>query len=170
MKMLFTLLIVLAIPALARAQNEAALIAAGCGPKNIQFEVKTDKKSHPKGQPEPGKALVYVFDNIGGVSIGAFPPSRVGVDGTWVGANDKKSYFFFSVAPGTHNLCVNKDSVTTFTAEPGETRYFAVGLPDRTLGPYQIKLEEISPAEAELQIGKLPFSTFTQKPSKSPKP
>jgi len=167
MKMIFLLLIILAVPTLAQAQDEAALEAAGCGPKNIQFEVKTDKKSHPKGQPEPGKALVYVFDNISGVAIGGFPASRVGVDGTWVGANYKKSYFFFSVAPGAHNLCVDR-IVTTFTAEPGQTRYFAVGLPDYPGGFY--KVNEVSPAEAELQIGSLAHSTFTQKPAKSPNP
>jgi Protein of unknown function (DUF2846) len=163
MKILFLLLIILAIPTLAQAQNEAALEAAGCGPKDIQFDVKTDKKTHPKGQVEPGKALIYVFDNIGGVAIGKFPASRVGVDGTWVGANYKKSYFFFSVAPGAHNLCVDR-MVTSFTAEAGQTRYFAVGLPLYPDGFY--KVNEISPAEAELQIGSLAYSTFTQKPTK----
>jgi len=164
MKTLLLLLVALAIPALAQAQDEAAQMAAGCGPKDIQFEVKTDKKSHPKGQPEPGKALVYVFNDISGISPG-YPSSRVGLDGTWTGANYKKSYFFFSVAAGTHNLCADKKLVTTFTAEPGQVYYFAIQFHPSGA----IKLDEISPAEAELQIGQLAFSTFTPKPTKSPK-
>ncbi|HEY0702501.1 MAG TPA: DUF2846 domain-containing protein [Candidatus Acidoferrales bacterium] len=159
--LLFVLFVALAIPSLAHAQDQAALTAAGCGAKDIQFEVKTDKKSHPKGQPEPGKALVYVFNTITGISPG-YPNSRVGVDGTWVGANHKKSYFYFSVAPGTHNLCTDRQLVTTFTAEPGQAYYFVI----QFHRDGSIRLDTISPAEAELQIGKLAFSTFTQKPAK----
>jgi hypothetical protein len=164
MKMLFLLLGMMVVPALVQAQNEAALEAAGCGPKNTQFDVKTDKNSHPKGQPEAGKALVYVFSPFGGVAIiGKIRDSRVGVDGTWVGANYKKSYFFFQVAPGTHNLCVNT-TVTTFTAEAGQTHYF-MPVVEHHSGE-SVKLKEITAAEAELQIGSLAYSTFTQKPTK----
>ena len=165
MKTLLLLLVALAIPALAHAQDEAAERAAGCGDKNIQFEVKTDKKSHPKGQVEPGQALVYVFNNISGISPG-YPSSRVGLDGTWVGANYKKSYFYFSVAPGTHNLCADKKLVTTFTAAPGQVYYFKIQFHHSGA----IGLDQISPAEGELQIGELAFSTFTQKPSTFSKP
>jgi len=61
----------------------------GCGPAKVEFEVKTDKNQHPTGQVEPGKALVYVFDDerrdprvkyIGG------PTVQVAVDETWMGA------------------------------------------------------------------------------------
>jgi hypothetical protein len=114
---------------------------------------------------EPGQALVYVFNDISGISPG-YPSSRVGLDGTWVGANYKKSYFYFSVAPGTHNLCADKKLVTTFTAEPGQIYYFKIQFHHSGA----IGLDEISPAEGELQIGELAFSTFTQKPSKSSKP
>jgi len=50
MKTLLLLLVALAVPALAHAQDEAAARAAGCGDKKIQFEVKTDKRSHPKAK------------------------------------------------------------------------------------------------------------------------
>jgi hypothetical protein len=40
--------------------------------------------------------LVYVFDGRGGVCIGCVP-ARVGVDGSWMGANFKASYLFFSI-------------------------------------------------------------------------
>jgi hypothetical protein len=35
--------------------------AAGCGPTETQFDLKTDKKQNTLAQPESGKALVYVF-------------------------------------------------------------------------------------------------------------
>jgi hypothetical protein len=165
MKTLFLLLIALGIPALAYAQDQAAQMAAGCGPKDIRFEVSADASQHPKGQPAPGEALAYFFDPRGGLSDD-WPPARVGVDGAWVGANKKESYFFFSVAPGSHNLCADKQVVTTFSAEPGQIYYFTV----LTHRSGTEKLVEITPAEAELQIGKLSFSTFTPKPSKSRKP
>jgi hypothetical protein len=174
MKKFLMVLVLLATPLLTLAQDEAARRAAGCGPNEIQFDVKTDKKHHPKGEEAPGKALVYVFDNRGGVGIG-WPPARVGVDGTWVGANFKASYFFFSVAPGEHNLCSSAKEpfakstnesllATTFTAEAGQTYYFAIQYyPDPGW-----KSWEISPAEGQLEIGKLPFSTFTQKGGNPP--
>jgi hypothetical protein len=165
MKMFFLLLSLLAVPTLAHAQDQAALSAAGCGPKDIQFDVKTDKNQHPHGQPEPGQALVYFFLPLVGHGIG-YRTVRAGVDGTWVGANKKASYFYSQVAPGTHNLCVEEKIVTTFTAEPGQTYYFVI----QAHHDGTTHLDEISPAEAELQIGKLPYSNFTQKPAKSPKP
>jgi hypothetical protein len=177
MRKVLTLLVLLATPLLAFGQDEAARRSAGCGPNEIQFDVKQDKKQHPKGVLEPGKALVYILDNRGGVGVG-IPPARVGVDGTWVGANFKASYFYFAVAPGTHNLCTSGkgafESVTnaslvatTFTAEAGQIYFFAVGyFPETQMQTLEVR--EIAPAEGELQIGKLPFSTFTQKPNNSP--
>jgi hypothetical protein len=61
--MIKTLLVVLlfAGPAWGQEQAADALAMAGCGPDKVKFEVKKDKKQHPTGQVEPGKALVYVF-------------------------------------------------------------------------------------------------------------
>src|SRR5258707_13710093 len=99
-----TILVVLlfASPVFAQDDAAAARAAAGCGPAEVHFEVKTDKKQHPSPQPEAGKALVYVFLdvkqqantwNIGTVT------TRVGVDGAWNGENHGKSYFFCPVHP-----------------------------------------------------------------------
>jgi hypothetical protein len=126
------LLMLFAYPALAQDSAASALEAAGCGPSDVRFEVKTDKKQHPTAQPETGKALVYVigdaWDDHVAVHIGT-PPTRFGIDGTWVGANGYRSYFFFSVEPGDHYLCTNVQAITeggvksstaarSFTAEP----------------------------------------------------
>jgi Protein of unknown function (DUF2846) len=161
------------------AQNTApdqaaqARMAAGCGPNEIHFDVKTDKHQHPAGQPEAGKALVYIFNDtdkdnlphIGGLT------TRVGLDGAWVGANDGKSYFFFQVNPGDHRLCTSWQSVlksrtqvssaTSLTADAGKIFYFRTKTPDHP-GPgrtQQIELVSVDPAAAQILIAASAFST-----------
>jgi hypothetical protein len=62
--------------------------------------------------------------------------TRVGLDGSWIGANNGDSYFFFSVGPGEHHLCANRQpelgvstkpiALLSFTAEAEKTYYFRV--------------------------------------------
>jgi hypothetical protein len=154
-----------------------ALEAAGCGPAGVKFEVKTDKKQHPSAQPEAGKALVYVIgdtwnDHVA-VHIGT-PPARFGIDGTWVGANGYRSYFFFSVEPGDHRLCTNlqaplertvRSSTTaiTFTAEAGRSYYFRTVTPEAGPSGGPTEIVDIDPAEAQVLIASTAFSTFQLK-------
>ena len=117
-------------PALAQGDAAAARSAAGCGPSEQMFNVKVTDAQHPMGKPEPGKALVYFF-----VDLATAPTMRVGVDGTWMGANNGMSYFFFQVTPGEHNVCTDWQSGTfkksservgaamRLTAEAGKTYY-----------------------------------------------
>src|SRR5947209_3096632 len=157
--MLRTALLALLFASPAFAQNSAVnlLAAAGCGPNEIHFDVKTDKKQHPTGQADPGKALVYV---IGAAStdyvdlhIGT-PPTRFGLDGTWVGANGYRSYFFFAVEPGDHRLCTSVQSkferlvksstaATSFTAEAGKAYYFRTKTPKEQNSRETVKLEPV---------------------------
>jgi hypothetical protein len=60
----------------------------------------------------------------------------VGLDGSWIGANNGDFYFFFSVGPGEHHLRANRQpelgvctkpiALLSFTAEAGKTYYFRV--------------------------------------------
>ena len=135
MKYLFVLLVFAGL-ALGQDQVAAARAAAGCGPEQVWFNVKTDKQHHPVAQPEPGKAIVYLFSDT---SLDNYPGpfghllTRVGIDGVWLGANDRKSYFFFTVDPGEHRLCTSRQSSSegqreagyaalSFTAEAGKAR------------------------------------------------
>jgi hypothetical protein len=164
--------------ALGEDQATALRIAAGCGPDDAQFDVKTDKQHHPVGQPEPGKALVYLFsdtelDNFPGIQIGGVV-TRVGADGTWVGADNLKSYFFFSVDPGNHRLCtsqqsklestrINTSAALSFTAEAGRVYYFRTRTPERRLRHEEVELRTVDPAQAQLLIGTSAFSTSRKK-------
>jgi hypothetical protein len=121
---------------------EIALHAACCGPSQVSFEVTADKNQHPLVQPEAGKALVYVINWVEATT-------RVGIDGSWVGANRYRSYSSFSVEPGDHRVCLNtqrdslRGSALSMKAAAGETLYLFVS--PREEGT-RWKLEEIDPA------------------------
>lgn len=157
-------------------QAAAARSSAGCGPAGTEFDVKTDKKSHPAPAPAPGKALVYIFqherDKPDTYTIGAVTV-RVGLDGNWVGANHGSSYFFFPVEPGEHRVCSQVQSsfkrysklasAISLNAEPGKAYYFRVFLD--TAAPH-VKLEAIDQAEAELLIASSALSSSHRRAAK----
>jgi hypothetical protein len=154
-----------ALPARAQDQAAAARTAAGCGPSKVLFEVKTDDSKHPVGQPEEGKALVYFI-----VDYVTAPTMRVGVDGKRVGANDGKSYFFFTAEPGEHNVCMEWQSSTFkksserigealhVSMEPGKTYYIRLNFIFQRL---QLTLTD--EAEGHFLIGSSLYSTSQPK-------
>ena len=151
-----------ALPVLAQDDAAAAArTAAGCGPSAEMFNVQTTDLKHPVGQTEQGKALVYFF-----VDFVTAPTMRVGVDGKWVGANNGKSYFFFQVDPGEHNVCTEWQSGTfkktservgeamQLMAEAGKTYYVRLNF------LYQrMHLELSDEAEGHFLIGSSLFAT-----------
>lgn len=142
-----TILVVVLFAASALAQDSAAIMAAqaACGTPDIKFDAKQDAVLHPTPQPEPGKALVYVIEDLGQCSgceahSSAFfnnvdqALTKVGMDGAWTGANRGRSYISFAADPGEHHLCINWQSrlevrshaydMANFTAEEGKVYYF----------------------------------------------
>lgn len=113
------------------AQNEPATPAA-CGDLQVSMEVKLDKKHPPPAQPEPGKALVYFIQDAGQFPKPAYPTTEIGMDGKWIGANKKDSYFSVAVEPGEHHLCAaiqssfvaSSPELAHLTAEAGNVYYF----------------------------------------------
>lgn len=165
MKKLILVVFLVASPAFAQDQAAVARTAAGCGPSQQMFDVKVDDTKHPVGQPEDRKALVYFF-----VDYVTAPTMRVGVDGQWVGANNGKSYFFFQVPPGDHNVCTEWQSGTfkktserigeaiQLTAEAGKTYYL------RLIFAYQrMELELADGAEGHFLIGSSEYATSQMK-------
>jgi hypothetical protein len=113
---------------------------AGCGPEKTQFNVSEGPADKTVGTPSPGKALVYVIAR----PLGSEITSRVGVDGTWVGANHGGGYISFEVDPGDRHVCIDWQSsvkvrqmmgaAALLTAEPGKVYYFlSVVIEDATL-------------------------------------
>lgn len=172
------IILVLLSPAWAWTQDQAAgaLAAAGCGPANVEFDLKTDKNQHPMGQVESGKALVYIFGDekrnarvnyIGG------PTVKVGVDGTWRGATRYQSYFFFPVDAGEHRLCAGWQSsiarvakvrtAASFQAEVGKTYYFRIVSERRQEREPAIWIEPLDSAEGALLIASSALGTSRAK-------
>lgn len=148
-----------------QAQPQSGMSAAGCGPAKVEFSVKTDKNAHPATQPDPGKALVYVFEQEKldpGLNIDSGVTIRVGVDGKWVGADYGASYLAFPVDPGNHNVCVNWQSsiesrskqaaALSLDAEPGRVYYFSASVDLRTHRPETVRLEVVDPAESNILL------------------
>jgi hypothetical protein len=134
---------------------EIALHAAGCGPSQVSFEVTVDKNQHPLAQPEAGKALVYVINWVDATT-------RVGIDGSWVGANRYRSYSSFSVEPGDHRVCLNaqrdnlRGSALSMKAAAGQTFYLFLSPREQST---RWKLEDIDPARGLFLIASSGLST-----------
>jgi hypothetical protein len=158
--------LLLGSPVLAQDPSTAALASGGCGSNAVQFDVVTNRNQHTVAQPEPGKALIYVVEDIE-----RGPTMRVGLDGAWVGANKGRSYFFFSVDPGDHHVCTNWQSgvfkktamrigsAITLTAEAGKVYYLRTQVYERSESDRTVKLEPVEAAEGQFLISSSFFST-----------
>jgi hypothetical protein len=178
-----TVLAVLLLAVSALAQDQAAIVAAesACGANTTKFDVKGDGTQHPTPQPEPGKALVYVIEDLGECpgcintnSFGSFfndvdnAVTKVGMDGAWIGANRGSSYIFFAADPGEHHLCMNWQSrlqsrarafaMANFTAEAGKTYYFRERVFPGHSGDYVFELGPVNSDEGKYLVAISPFS------------
>lgn len=157
------------LAASAFAQGQPGLAApAACASKNANFDVKLDESQHTLLPPEPGKARVYFIQDLGFVScLGGCLTTKIGLDGTWIGANQHNSYFSVSVDAGEHHLCANLQSrfaavnryfaLAHFTAEAGKVYYFRT----RTLGGKDnpaFDLDPVDSDQAEYLIAAYPLS------------
>jgi hypothetical protein len=167
-----TLFAVLLLTSSAFAQNQPPASnpqAAACGPSDVHFEIKKDPSQH-LAQLEPGKALVYIVqDEDHADCLKCDTTTRVGMDGSWIGATHGDSYFFFSVDPGEHHLCANRLpqlGISTkplalfgFTAEAGKAYYFRIhAIYSSGNGATYSDFSAINPDEAKYLISISPYS------------
>lgn len=111
-------------------QAPSTAIHAACG--DLRQKMAVDLASRPKTvqQPEPGKALIYFIQDTGYPTWS--PLTKIGIDGKWVGANKRNSFFSVNVAPGEHHLCAVIQSfylakilqLAHLTVEPGKVYYY----------------------------------------------
>jgi hypothetical protein len=175
--MIKILLAVLLFAAPALAQDQVpSFAAAGCGPDKVKFDVKAYDHAPAPATLQPGKALVYAFEDISRSNFGfGGVTTKLGVDGTWVGANFDNSYFVFSVDPGDHSLCTSWQSSRTtlsklhaaasLSAKAGKVYYFRTVVFYSAVTGFQpaVKLEPVDPAEGRLLLASSPFSTSQPK-------
>ncbi len=164
-------------PVSASAQDANAMTAAqsACGPAAAQFDAKEDTIRHPIPQPDAGKALVYVVQDLGELQCPSCGLTRVGADGAWVGVNRGSSYFFFSVEPGDHHLCMNWQSrlewrsrsfsMANFTAEAGHVYYFRSRIFDSRYISY-FDLESVNDDQGRFLVASSALSVWEPKKKK----
>jgi hypothetical protein len=156
MKLVFVVTALCAVTALAQDQAAMPVAESACGPAGVQFDVRRDNKAHAIAQPEAGKALVYVVQDMGpGPCPWSCVTTRVGLDGAWVGANNRNSYISFSVDAGERHLCVSRQSsigllaqmtsLAHFTAEAGKTYYFRA----RTISSREVLFLDLDPIDSD---------------------
>jgi hypothetical protein len=161
----------LASPTLAQNGGTTASALSACGPTDVNFDVKPDQ-AQPPSEPPAGKALVYVIEDVGESSYG-WITIRVGLDGSWIGANRGNSYFSFVVPPGERHLCANWQSrarnqsslysVTRFTAEAGKVYYFRTQVWFST-SMARINLNPVNSDEGRYQV--VAFPLVSSRPKK----
>lgn len=153
-----------------------SLGAPGCGPADVQFDVKTGGTQHATPVPEAGKALLVFLQDDAKFGSRPRPTTRFGMDGTWVGATHSNSYFYVSIDPGEHHLCANWQSrvvllgatrstaAAHFTAEAGKAYYFRardIAITDHSgavVSEPEVKLEPVDSDEALVLINSFALS------------
>jgi hypothetical protein len=162
--LLRTVIFLLALSAIAAARAQAQG-TPGCGAPRVEFEVSVDRSRHDIPAPGTGKALVVFLQ---GDLEGGGPKTQFGVDGNWVGATGRKSYFYVSVDPGEVHVCSKlqtsmlpgngsaaiAERALHFTAESGKTYFIGVdGLPTN------YALDPVDRDEVTLLMSSLGFAT-----------
>jgi hypothetical protein len=149
--------------------------AAGCGPAKVQFLIKTEKTPRVSAQPEPGKALIYVFSEY--VSDPQYQPGghitiRVGMDGNWMGASYQSSFLVFNIEPGAHRFCSDVQSIfasknlnttTTLNAEANKIYYYRLALVNNSVQAIHMVLCPLDEADGLLMLSSSVLSIWQPK-------
>jgi hypothetical protein len=148
--------------------------APGCGADGQKFSVSTGG-AKPDAQPAAGKALVYFVEDDTEFASVPKPTTRVGVDGTWLGATHGNSYLFLTLDPGEHHLCSSWQTAVVlgnghpsaaahFTAAAGGVYYFEMrNRWWRDVGHAETSLRPLDSDEGQLLISKYDYSASKPK-------
>jgi hypothetical protein len=158
------LMFILAFGMLSYAQQSPPQ-SSSCGPAEENFAVTASKSANPAAQPDPGKALIYVFQDDAQFEYRPRPTTRIGMDGNWVGATHSNTYLYSSVDPGEHHLCVRwqgigmgKEAALHLTAAEGHVYYFRVNDKWTRNGSKAIEFSPIDSDEGRLLASKAAMS------------
>jgi hypothetical protein len=135
------------------AQAPSPGVASACGPGNVSFKVKLEEAASAPAQPVAGKALVYFIHDAGSSAVIAYPTTKIGIDGEWVGADHGNSYFSTSVDAGEHHVCATLQSSLVdvrsefahFQAEAGKVYYYRT----RLVLSRSVEILELDPIDSD---------------------
>lgn len=156
------------------AQNRPAPPSFACGNLHLSLAVDLDNSSHRVPAPEAGKARIVFIQETGQTTNWGYLTTKIGIDGVWVGANRKNSYFSVPVSPGEHHLCLALQSafarfapqvieLAHVNAEAGQTYYFRSRIFDSEHGPQYLVFDPIDSDEAKYLVASYPLSTSRPK-------
>jgi hypothetical protein len=122
---LFALMLCLTFAAAAMAKETE--LPDSCGDPNTKFDVTTQKSTAALPAPDAGKALIVFLEPNEEPCLGCYT-QRFAMDGQWVGATKKHSYFTLQVEAGQHHFCStgvmrNTIAIRSFEVKAGGT-YF----------------------------------------------
>jgi hypothetical protein len=171
-----TFLAVMIFAASALAQGPSVRAASACGIEDVTFGVKLDKTQRPLAQPESEKAMVYFIQDDGPWGEHQHYVLKIALDGAWVGAYKKNSYFTVQAKPGEHHVCATVQTddfaesvlaLVHFTAEPGKVYYFRTrflgGTSSLYPSPPYLDLDPLDSDQAKYLIASYPLSVSTAK-------
>jgi hypothetical protein len=146
-------LIAMLFASAAFAQGPSPGVASACGPGNVSFKVKLSDTPAAPAHAGAGKALVYFIHDAGTSAVLAYPTTKIGVDGAWVGADHSNSYFSVSVDPGEHHVCATLQSsfvddraeFAHFQAEAGKVYYYRT----RLVLSRSVEILELEPIDSD---------------------
>ncbi|MFP5234603.1 MAG: hypothetical protein ACLGSD_01765 [Acidobacteriota bacterium] len=152
------------------AADRPAPPSSACGDMHVRLAVDLDNSAHGIPAPEHGKARVVFIQETGQVTNWGYLTTRIGIDGKWVGANKKNSYFSVSVDPGEHHLCLALQSAFArfapqviqlehVNAEAGAIYYYRSRIIDSEHGPQYLVFDPVDSDEAKYLINSYPLST-----------
>jgi hypothetical protein len=148
------------------AQNPMVPVPSACGNFDVIMAVELDASQHTIAGADPNKARIYFIQDTGLVTTIAYPTTKIGIDGQWVGANKKDSYFSISVEPGEHHLCAGIQSafirkeieLAHLKAEAGKVYYYRTRIVMSNSGPEYLGLMLVDSDEAQYLIESYPLA------------
>lgn len=137
-------------------QGRAANLPSACGDDKLKLDVSLQDGQPSTPTASPDKATLIFVQRMG-TCIGC-STTRIGLDGSWVGADRGNSYFAVLVAPGEHHVCAswsaplarmeNKIGLTELQAEAGQMYYFEIEVGPR--GANDVPVMRLKPISGDM--------------------
>jgi hypothetical protein len=155
-------------------QLRATTLPDACGDEKVKVDVAVQKPSSAPPAANATTATLVFVQRLGGSCIGC-SVSRVGLDGTWIGANKGASFFSVTTAPGDHHVCAlweaplakieNRVGLTDFEALAGQIYYFETEITPRSTGEFALRMKPISADMGTFLVSRSKQSVAIPKPN-----
>ncbi len=153
-------------------QARCTTLPDACGDEKIKVDVAVQKPPSALPAANTTSATLVFVQRLGESCIGC-SVTRVGLDGTWIGANKGASFFSVTTAPGEHHVCAfwdapgarieNKIELTELEALAGQIYYFEIEIGPRSTREFAMRLKPISADMGTFLVSRSKQSVATPK-------